>query len=255
MAILKHEFPILEYDSEQIAVLMPNRKKLYQLPQKCVFAFSGYPEEYARINGSKIIAEFDTVTKLFPIYQTEFKGELICFCHPPLGSAAATQFLDFLISYGVKHIVACGSCGALHDHEENEILIPVSALRAEGTSYHYLPPSREIKINPIAVDSIKKAADSLSIPYEECKTWTTDGFYRETRNLVDYRKEEGCDVVEMECSALAACSEFRGAIFGQILFTADTLAIPDAHNDRGWGESSWEITFRLSLESVFLIKE
>ena len=40
------------------------------------------------------------------------------------------------------------------------------------------------------------------IPYEEVMTWTTDGFYRETAEKVAYRKEEGCAVVEMECSAL-----------------------------------------------------
>ena len=36
------------------------------------------------------------------------------------------------------------------------------------------------------------------------KTWTTDGFYRKTKEMVMYRKEEGCKVVEMECSALTA---------------------------------------------------
>jgi len=222
---------------------------------KCVFAFFGdYVEEYAITNSSKKIAEFDTATKRFPIYQIEIDGQEVCFCHAPLGASAATQFLYFLISYGVKHVVATGCCGALHCFPENEILIPTSALRDEGTSYHYIPPSREIPINPIAISSIRMAADNFKIPYKECKTWTTDGFYRETRDLVDYRKNEGCHDVEMECSALAACALFRGAVFGQILFTGDTLANPDAHEDRGWGRSSWEIAFRLSLQAVRLIE-
>ena len=41
-------------------------------------------------------------------------------------------------------------------------------------------------------------------------TWTTDGFYRETAEKVAYRKEEGCAVVEMECSALAAVARLSG---------------------------------------------
>jgi len=251
MGIQKSDFPILEYDSEQISILMPNRKNLYKLAQKCVFAFLGeFVDEYALENKAEKVAEFDTCTKLFHIYQTSYKGEDICICAAPLGASAAVQFLDFLISYGVKHIIACGSCGTLRDTPENEILIPQFALRDEGTSYHYIPPSREVIINQLAIDAIKKSATYYKIPFEECKTWTTDGFFRSTMEMMEYRKQEGCDVVEMECAALAACAQFRGAIFGQILFTADTLAIPDAHNDRDWGASSWENVFKLSLEAV-----
>ena len=45
--------------------------------------------------------------------------------------------------------------------------------------------------------------------YKEVITWSTDGFFRETKEKVAYRKSEGCSVVEMECSALAAVSAFR----------------------------------------------
>ena len=42
--------------------------------------------------------------------------------------------------------------------------------------------------------------------------------------MVRYRGAEGCTTVEMECAALAACARKRGASFGQILYTADSLA-------------------------------
>ena len=48
-----------------------------------------------------------------------------------------------------------------------------------------------------------------------------------TRNRVEAfsdRRAEGCETVEMECAAFAACATFRGARFGQILYSADTLA-------------------------------
>jgi len=126
-------------------------------------------------------------------------------------------------------------------------------LRDEGTSYHYLEPSREISINQLAVNSIKEAAKNFSINYKECKTWTTDGFYRETKDMVKYRKDEGCAVVEMECSALAACARFRDAVFGQILFTADSLSNIDEYDERNWGLDSYEKVLKLSFESVYLI--
>lgn len=254
MTLIKHEFPILERDTEEIAVIMPNRRNLYSLPPKCVFAFLGETtEEYASANNYEKIAEFVSITKIYPIYKTNYKGEDICFCQAPCGASAATQILDFLICYGIKYIISCGSCGALNEFAENKIIIPTSALRDEGTSYHYIAASREIEINPIAIDSIIRAAKLFGLGYEECKTWTTDGFYRETKEMVNYRKEEGCAVVEMECSALASCASFRKAIFGQILFTADTLAFLDKHDDRDWGMASHETAFKLSLEALYQI--
>lgn len=55
------------------------------------------------------------------------------------------------------------------------------------------------------------------------KTWTTDGYFRETQQLVQQRTQAGYTVVEMECAALAACAQFRQVAFGQLLFTADTM--------------------------------
>ncbi|HBL83964.1 MAG: phosphorylase [Clostridiales bacterium GWF2_38_85] len=254
MSITKKDFPILEYDSKQKAILMPNRKNLYSFPKKAVFPFlNNEIYQYSKENNCEQIGEFVTITKVFPIYKTIHNGIDLCLCQAPLGSSAAVQFLDFLISYGVKEIITIGCCGSLIDIPENEFLIPTEALRDEGTSYHYLPPSRTVSLNQTAVNSIKSVLNKKGISYQLCKTWTTDGFYRETIDMVNYRKEEGCTVVEMECAGLAACAEFRNAIFGQILYTADTLANFDIHDDRGWGKDSDAIALELALDAVCAI--
>lgn len=253
MTLIKNNIPILERDTEATAIIMPNRQGILNLPEKCVFAFLGdVTDRYAALHNCKVVAQFESITKVYPIYQMQFRGEEVCFCQAPCGAAPATQILEFLIAHGVKYIIAAGSCGALENIEENEILIPVEALRDEGTSYHYLEPSRTIRISELAIENIKRAANQLNIKYEECKTWTTDGFFRETREMVAYRKQEGCSVVEMECSALAACASFRGVVFGQILFAADLLVDPDLYDARDWGSSAFEISFLLSLEAVIL---
>lgn len=251
MPFIKNDIPILEYDSAQKAVLMPNRKNLYSFPEKAVFPFlCDEIEEFVIRNDCKVIGEFVTITKRFLIYKTIHNGQEICFCQAPLGSSACVQFLDFLIGYGVKKIISIGSCGSLIDIPENELLIPTEALRDEGTSYHYLPPKRTVKLNPDAIKAIVSMFQKQSLKYEFCKTWTTDGFYRETIEMVNYRKEEGCSVVEMECAALAACAEFRNVKFGQILYTADTLANIGAHDDRGWGAATGDIALKLALDAV-----
>ena len=66
--------------------------------------------------------------------------------------------------------------------------------------------------------------------------------------MVAYRREEGCSVVEMECSALAACARKRGALFGQILFTADTLSDASRYDARDWGASSFDVALKLLFD-------
>ncbi len=88
---------------------------------------------------------------------------------------------------------------------------------------------------------------SQNIPYKRCITWTTDGFYRETKSKVIKRREEGCDTVEMECAALAACARFRGAELSMFLFTADSLASVDDYDERDWGELSFAPALNIAL--------
>ena len=131
--------------------------------------------------------------------------------------------------------------------DENEFLIPIRAMRDEGTSYHYLPAARFVDLEPSAIKAIEQTFCALNIPFQKCTTWTTDGFFRETRDMVEYRKSEGCATVEMECAALAACAQKRGAVFGQILYTADSLANVYAHDERDWGKGSLRIALELCI--------
>lgn len=256
MSIIKNEIPILEFDSEQTAVINPTHEKLdLKLPEKCVFAFLGkHIDEYAAKADACKVSEFVSATKRYPIYITKHKGEEIVLCQAPVGSSPAVQLLDWLIGYGVREIISAGSCGALEKHPEGTFLIPKRALRDEGTSYHYAPPSRFIDIDKKARKAIEEALHEHKIKYREVITWSTDGLFRETKEMVSYRKSEGCSVVEMECSALAAVCAFRSTTFGMILYTADSLADVDKYDERNWGGNAYEYALRLCLDAVLNLK-
>lgn len=252
MSIHKNELPILEFDTEQTAVINPNHEDLdLKLPHKCVFAFLGdYIDTYAKKTDSRQVSHFVSATKQYPIYITRYKGEEIVLCQAPVGAAPAVQILDWLIGYGVREIISAGSCGALETFPESTFLVPWKALRDEGTSYHYAPPSRFIEISEHARNAIKETILEHGMKYQEVITWSTDGFFRETKEKVAYRKSEGCAVVEMECSALAACASFRGATLGMIFYTADSLADVEKYDMRNWGGNAYEYGLTLCLDSV-----
>lgn len=126
MSIIKNEIPILEFDTEQNAVLSPTHENLdIRLPNKCVFAFlAGYIDEYARKNNLTQAAQFISATKYYPIYIARHKGEEVALCQAPVGAAPAAQILDWLIGYGVREIISAGSCGCLEAFSEGTFLVP-----------------------------------------------------------------------------------------------------------------------------------
>ena len=172
MAIIKNEIPILEFDTEPTAVLNPTHENLgLNLPKKCVFAFLGaYIDEYADKTDTKQVSTFVSATKHYPIYITKYKGEEIVLCQAPVGSAPATQILDWLICYGVRDIVSAGSCGTLEKFPESTFLVPCKALRDEGTSYHYAPPSRFMEISEKARKAIEESILEHGMKYQEVIT-------------------------------------------------------------------------------------
>ncbi len=171
----------------------------------------------------------------------------------PVGTPAAVQILDWLIVHGVKEIISGGSCGVLTSVEEDAFSVSHKTLRDEETSYHYLPPSPFAQVSETERGAIEKTPKRHNLSCIEVTTWSTNGFYRETKEKVEYRKIEGCAVVEMECSALAACAQLKGNVWGELLFTADALADAEHYDEENLGGNSVEYTMELCVEAVLNI--
>ncbi len=147
----------------------------------------------------------------------------------------AAGLLEEAIALGCRKFIACGGCGVLEKGiGVGELIVVSAAVRDEGVSYHYLPPSREVLADEAGVEALAKTLSSWRIPYRVGKTWTTDAPYRETANRVAQRKAEGCLVVEMEAAAMIAVAQFRGVIFGQILYGGDDVSGSE------WDSRAWQ---------------
>ena len=134
------------------------------------------------------------------------------------------------------------------------VIVPTAAIRDEGTSYHYLAPSREVQPTPEALAAIVATLERHGVPHVTGKTWTTDALYRETREKAARRVAEGCLTVEMEAAAFFAVAWFRGISFGQLLYAGDDLS-GDVWNARGWDghETGRQQLFQLAAEAVLTL--
>ena len=131
-----------------------------------------------------------------------------------------------------------------------QFIVPTSEVRDEGTSYHYLPPSREVQPDPEAVAAIEEVLSAHQIPFRLGKTWTTDAPYRETIEKVKRRRAEGCITVEMEASAFFAVAKFRNIPLGQILYGGD-----DVSGEAEWDQRDWHSQFDIREQLFWLAAE
>lgn len=240
-----------EYDKSP-GIISPDFEKMdLHLPKRAVFAFLGEKriERFVLARGGEKAGTFVSLTKDFPLWMIKADKEELCILQAPAGASAAVLLLERLYAYGVEKVVALGCCGALEKLAENVFFVVRKALRDEGTSYHYLPPSRFVTLDESAADIVEGVLRENHVSCESCVTWSTDGFFRETKEKVKVRRAEGCRVVDMECAALAACAAYRGKVFAQILFTADTLH-DLSHEQRAWGKESRDKALLMGVKAA-----
>jgi uridine phosphorylase len=187
-----------------------------------------------------------------PIYEFATDDGTVCVVHPGVGAPLAAGFVEEVASLGVTTFVACGGAGALVDDLAlGHVMVVASALRDEGTSFHYAAPSRVIDAHPLGVGILDEVLTEHDVDHFIGRTWTTDAFFRETRSRVERRIAERCTMVDMESSAFIAVARYRGLRFAQLLYAGDSLA-GDEWDSRSWTSAGpiRETLFRLSATAA-----
>jgi uridine phosphorylase len=231
--------PILDYDPARTALIEPAAllPRHEAMPSRCVVCFFQDVIDELLADGrlTELLSDRSEMGS-HPVYVMERAGQRVAVFHPGVGAPLAAGLLEHAIARGADRFVVCGGAGALRPElHVATLVVPTSALREEGTSYHYLPPGAWAVPHPEALAAIRAALEARGLPYRTGITWTTDAFYRETPVKVARRREQGCLTVEMEASALFAVAAFRGVRLGQILYAGDDLS-GEAWDARGWND-------------------
>jgi uridine phosphorylase len=233
---VEQQYPILEFDPSPDALINPNTaaRPLHGTTCAVLCFFQDVISRLVQERQIEVVAHFQSEIGRHPVYRLTHEDRRLLVVQPGVGAPLAAGLLEDVIGLGCTCITACGGAGALDATlAAGHIVVPIAAVRDEGTSYHYLPPSREVEADRAGLAAAETVLRRHGLQYVAGKTWTTDAFYRETRARIDRRRGEGCIVVEMEAAAFFAVARFRRVSFAQLLYAGDDVSGSE-WNARGW---------------------
>ncbi len=165
-----------------------------------------------------------------------------------IGAPATVLRLEQFIAAGVSKFLSIGAAGGLQKHQDiGDIVVCDRAIRDEGTSHHYLEPSKYSYASSELTERAKQSLERLRTPFEVGTTWTVDAPYRETIAEVMRCQTEGVLTVEMEAAALFAVAQYRNVQMGSILTVSDTLG------DLTWNPQFVHAKTQAGLETLYRV--
>jgi uridine phosphorylase len=127
-----------------------------------------------------------------------------------VGAAFAVLIAEELFASGCRFLISVTSAGQTLPVRAPPYFIVIDrALRDEGTSYHYLPPSDYSVADAQLAQLAREALTAARISVQVGATWTTDAPFRETQEAINMASQAGILAVEMEAAALYAFAKAR----------------------------------------------
>lgn len=127
-----------------------------------------------------------------------------------VGASFAVLVAEQAFVCGCELLVSVTSAGQLRELAPPPYHVVIDrALRDEGTSYHYLPPSAFSEADPLVLATAEAAFADTGLPTHAGSAWTTDAPFRETEAAIASRIAMGLAAVEMEAAALYAFARAR----------------------------------------------
>ncbi len=253
--IIQNRYPVCEYDTSRNPIIKPTDFLEKTLPSKCVITFFRKElNEFVANNNLAVIGHLHSEVLDIPIYEYNLSKERICITMPFSTAPGAAGTIEELHAMGCSKFIICGGAGSIKkDSTVGEIIVPIAAVRDEGTSYHYLEPSREVECHKATADFVISGLEKLGIPYTTGKTWTTDAMYRETPEMIELRRKEGCITVEMETAAFFAVSKYYDIPLAQLLYAGDDVS-GEKWDARNW-DSQKSVRSNMILTAMKLMEE
>ncbi|GAA4659334.1 nucleoside phosphorylase [Kineococcus glutinatus] len=234
------DIPLAEFDADSAVLIEPEPGPTSgAIPERAVICFfRDVIDEVCGDGRAEVVATFTWEHGTHELFSLQVGERRVAVFHPGVGAPLACGLFEEAIATGCRTFVACGGAGAVVPGLAlGHVVVPDAAVRDEGTSYHYLPASREVSADPAVTAVLRAVLDERAVPHAVGTTWTTDAPYRETTAKIAARRREGCITVEMETAAFLAVARHRGVTFGQYLYAGDDVS-GETWDHRHWHTSS-----------------
>lgn len=243
------DYPVLEYDKDLDPIIDPFKMGLSSFDtDKLVITF--FPDSIKTLLDASLIQYECTISGENPIDIYRFTDAPVLITLGQVGCPACGGNLDYFTAMGIHKVMFCGGGGVLDkDMPVGSLLLVEGAIRDEGFSYQYLPPSRCVYNDKEVTDLLAAALDRKGVAYERGLCWTTDAIFRETKARIKARKAEGARIVEMEQSGCLAVAQYRGIRYGALIYGGDDVSQED------WNNRAWRSREGIRYDMVQLCKE
>ncbi|GEO04703.1 AMP nucleosidase [Adhaeribacter aerolatus] len=146
-----------------------------------------------------------------------------------MGSAMAATVMDLLSAVRPKAALFLGKCGGLKDKVKvGDIILPIAAIRGEGTSDDYLPP----EIPALPSFRLQRAVSSMIKKYE-LDYWTGTVYTTNRRvwehddEFKEYLRKVRVLGIDMETATIFVVGFMNNIPHGALLLVSDSPMTPD----------------------------
>lgn len=145
-----------------------------------------------------------------------------------MGSAMAATVMDLLSAVSPKAVLFLGKCGGLKTAEIGDIVLPIAAIRGEGTSDDYMPP----EIPALPSFRLQRAVSSMIVKYD-LDYWTGTVYTTNRRiwehdeSFKEYLKDIRAMAIDMETATIFTVGFVNGIPHGALLLVSDSPMTPE----------------------------
>lgn len=183
--------------------------------------FKNYVEKFAEMNGVEVQGKESSMS-------SATAGD-ITMINFGMGSANAATIMDLLTAINPKACLFLGKCGGLKKKNElGDLILPIAAIRGEGTSNDYMLP----EVPALPAFSLQKAVSTTIRDYDQ-DYWTGTVYTTNRRvwehdeNFKDYLRDTRCMAIDMETATLFVAGFFNEIPTGALLLVSDQPMVPE----------------------------
>jgi len=173
-----------------------------------------------------------------------------------MGSPSAATVMDLLTALNPKAVLFLGKCGGLKKRNKiGDLILPIAAIRGEGTSNDYLPP----EVPALPAFALQKAISTTIRDYKS--DYWTGTVYTTNRRVWEhdeefkiYLRKIRAYAIDMETATIFSVGFYNKIPTGALLLVSDQPMIPEgvktAASDKKVTEQFVEKHLKIGIDSL-----